>query len=153
MNMAATYSPPAICGTVTFGRQLAVYLLCSVWKEVTLFFQNENEGIYKIKKPFRINWKAFLNEYGSYLLSSRHWRDSTFGHESRLWKLICINSGNIQHKKASQFPERLFKWIWQLPTLPHFCAVPSAMRGLTSLFGMGRGEHPRQNHHKTVCRV
>ena len=28
--------------------------------------------------------------------------------------------------------------------------VPSAMRGLTSLFGMGRGEHPRQNHHKKV---
>ena len=27
-------------------------------------------------------------------------------------------------------------------------AVPSAMRGLTSLFGMGRGEHPRQYHHK-----
>ena len=24
------------------------------------------------------------------------------------------------------------------------------MRGLTSLFGMGRGEHPRQNHHKIV---
>jgi hypothetical protein len=24
------------------------------------------------------------------------------------------------------------------------------MRGLTSLFGMGRGEHPRQNHHKKV---
>jgi hypothetical protein len=22
------------------------------------------------------------------------------------------------------------------------------MRGLTSLFGMGRGEHPRKNHHK-----
>ena len=22
------------------------------------------------------------------------------------------------------------------------------MRGLTSLFGMGRGEHPRENHHK-----
>ena len=40
--------------------------------------------------------------------------------------------------------------IWQLPTLPHFGAVPSAMRGLTTLFGMGRGEHPRQNHHKKV---
>jgi hypothetical protein len=26
------------------------------------------------------------------------------------------------------------------------------MRGLTSLFGMGRGEHPRQNHHKKVIR-
>jgi hypothetical protein len=24
------------------------------------------------------------------------------------------------------------------------------MRGLTSLFGMGRGEHPRQNHHKSI---
>ena len=24
------------------------------------------------------------------------------------------------------------------------------MRGLTSLFGMGRGEHPRQNHHKDL---
>lgn len=26
--------------------------------------------------------------------------------------------------------------------------VPSAMRGLTSLFGKGRGEDPRNNHHK-----
>ncbi len=29
--------------------------------------------------------------------------------------------------------------IWRLPTLPHCGAVPSAMGGLTSLFGMGRG--------------
>ena len=28
--------------------------------------------------------------------------------------------------------------------------VPSAMGDLTSLFGMGRGEHPRKNHHKNV---
>ncbi len=28
--------------------------------------------------------------------------------------------------------------------------VPSAIRGLTALFGMGRGEHPWQNHHKKV---
>ena len=28
--------------------------------------------------------------------------------------------------------------------------VPSAMRDLTALFGKGRGEHPRQNHHKKV---
>jgi hypothetical protein len=27
------------------------------------------------------------------------------------------------------------------------------MRGLTSLFGMGRGEHPRQNHHKNVNKL
>ena len=33
---------------------------------------------------------------------------------------------------------------------PGLTRVPSAMRDLTSLFGMGRGEHPRQNHHKLV---
>ena len=33
---------------------------------------------------------------------------------------------------------------------PRKIQVPSAMRGLTSLFGKGRGEHPRQNHHKIV---
>ena len=31
---------------------------------------------------------------------------------------------------------------------PSVMQVPSAMGDLTSLFGMGRGEHPRQNHHK-----
>jgi hypothetical protein len=28
--------------------------------------------------------------------------------------------------------------------------VPSAIRGLTALFGMGRGEHPWNNHHKKL---
>ncbi len=45
---------------------------------------------------------------------------------------------------------KAFKGIWQLPTLPHCCAVPSAMAGLTSLFGKGRGEHRRQYHHKIL---
>ena len=27
------------------------------------------------------------------------------------------------------------------------------MRGLTSLFGMGRGEHPRQNHHNILNKI
>jgi hypothetical protein len=36
---------------------------------------------------------------------------------------------------------------WRLPTLPLVTAVPLALRGLTALFGMGRGEHPRYNHH------
>ena len=36
---------------------------------------------------------------------------------------------------------------WRLPTLPPVTAVPLALRGLTALFGMGRGEHPRYNHH------
>ena len=36
---------------------------------------------------------------------------------------------------------------WQRLTLPPFTAVPSALKGLTSLFGMGRGGHLRYNHH------
>ena len=31
---------------------------------------------------------------------------------------------------------------WRLPTLPLGIAVPSALTGLTSLFGMGRGGSP-----------
>ena len=43
-------------------------------------------------------------------------------------------------------------------TLPHCSAVPSAQVGLTSLFGMGRGDHHRYSHRKTIerdttCRV
>jgi hypothetical protein len=36
---------------------------------------------------------------------------------------------------------------------PSVMRVPSAMGDLTSLFGMGRGEHPRQNHHKILISV
>ena len=35
-------------------------------------------------------------------------------------------------------------------TLPQI-AVPSAQAGLTSLFGMGRGEPRRNNHLKAIC--
>jgi hypothetical protein len=35
-------------------------------------------------------------------------------------------------------------------TLPHVIAVPSAQAGLTSLFGMGRGEPHRYSHLKTL---
>ena len=40
------------------------------------------------------------------------------------------------------------------PTYSPVCmqTVPSAMRGLTSLFGKGRGEHPRHKHHKEAVR-
>ena len=41
-------------------------------------------------------------------------------------------------------PESLLKVSegWRLPTLPLGIAVPSALTGLTSLFGMGRGGSP-----------
>ena len=34
--------------------------------------------------------------------------------------------------------------------LSHITAVSSALVGLTSLFGMGRGEHHRKNHQKIL---
>ncbi len=37
---------------------------------------------------------------------------------------------------------------WRRPTFPRTGAVSSAMRGLTSLFGMGRGVHPLYSHQK-----
>ena len=36
--------------------------------------------------------------------------------------------------------------------LSHITAVPSAQSGLTSLFGMGRGEPRRNNHLKAFCK-
>ena len=36
--------------------------------------------------------------------------------------------------------------------LSHKIAVPSAQAGLTSLFGMGRGEPRRNNHLKSLCK-
>ena len=39
-----------------------------------------------------------------------------------------------------------FKRDWRRPTFPRTSAVSSAMRGLTSLFGMVRGGHPLHSH-------
>jgi hypothetical protein len=35
-------------------------------------------------------------------------------------------------------------------TLPHDSVVPSALKGLTALFGMGRGGHLRKSHHNIL---
>jgi hypothetical protein len=70
---------------------------------------------------------------------------------SSLLNSAVIKYGKI--KRPFRFSERPFKRIWQLPTLPHCGAVPSAIRGLTSLFGMGRGEHPWKNHHKSFAHL
>ena len=51
-----------------------------------------------------------------------------------------------RHKKKSPktFVSELSSKRRRLPTLPHCIAVPSALVGLTSLFGMGRGGTPPQ---------
>jgi hypothetical protein len=43
--------------------------------------------------------------------------------------------------------------LWHLPTLPGLIQVPSAVRGLTALFGMGRGEHPPYQHHQVFMNL
>ena len=53
---------------------------------------------------------------------------------------------SLKTRKPHNFRyEASFK-IWHRPTLPHVTAVPSALAGLTSLFGMGRGGHRRYRH-------
>jgi len=58
--------------------------------------------------------------------------------------------GGYGHKKTSN--KLMLEVIINMATTysPSKMRVPSAMGDLTSLFGMGRGEHPRQNHHKTL---
>ena len=40
--------------------------------------------------------------------------------------------------------------LWRLPTLPGLTQVSSAVLGLTSLFGMGRGEHQANSHQQAL---
>ena len=43
--------------------------------------------------------------------------------------------------------------LWRLPTLPGLIQVSSAVLGLTSLFGMGRGEHQANSHQQVLLLV
>ena len=54
------------------------------------------------------------------------------------------------NKKIPHFREGFLKKGDDI--LSHITAVPSAQSGLTSLFGMGRGEPRRNNHLKLVCK-
>jgi hypothetical protein len=60
-------------------------------------------------------------------------------------KLLIDPNG---HKKTPSFLTRFLLMIWRLLTLPPVRAVPSALPGLTTLFGMGRGEHRHYYHHE-----
>ena len=54
---------------------------------------------------------------------------------------------SVQNKKPRFVRNRVFKKKGG-DILSHITAVPSAQSGLTSLFGMGRGEPRRNNHLK-----
>ena len=53
-------------------------------------------------------------------------------------------------KKASSLDEALVIKDRQRLTLPGVILVPSALAGLTALFGMGRGDPRRYSHLKIV---
>jgi hypothetical protein len=57
-----------------------------------------------------------------------------------------VDAADIKQESPCSSEQRLLDKIWHRPTLPHFTAVPSALAGLTSLFGMGRGGHRRYRH-------
>jgi hypothetical protein len=54
----------------------------------------------------------------------------------------------IKNKKACLFRQAFLKKGDDI--LSHITAVPSAQAGLTTLFGMGRGEPRRNNHLKRL---
>jgi hypothetical protein len=61
------------------------------------------------------------------------------------------NCAEITQLRAQKNPISKTDWViinMAATYSPSVMRVPSAMGDLTSLFGMGRGEHPRQNHHK-----
>ena len=72
-----------------------------------------------------------------------------------LWYSILIKTYFFYHqwsvnKKPSTVSCEGFYKIGHRPTLPPFTAVPLALAGLTSLFGMGRGGHRRYRHLKIL---
>ena len=67
--------------------------------------------------------------------------------------LGLFNSGMFEFNSFSLKASTNTIINWQRLTLPPVKAVPSALVGLTSLFGMGRGGPHRYNHHKILHSV
>ena len=68
---------------------------------------------------------------------------SPSAHVPRITLIHITHARLLSHtdiKKAAQISLSCLRW--RRPTLPHVTAVPSALKGLTSLFGMGRGGTP-----------
>ena len=57
-----------------------------------------------------------------------------------------------EQKKKSLTDVRLFSKGGRRPTFPRVVAVSSALPGLTSLFGMGRGAPRRHSRHESLFR-
>jgi hypothetical protein len=62
-----------------------------------------------------------------------------------------ILKSGLNAKKPLDFSKG-FRTMWRRPTLPGVTPVPSALQGLTSLFGMGRGGTPALGR-LNLCRL
>jgi hypothetical protein len=86
-------------------------------------------------------------EFFSSKFSSFYWLEDTPANEQtqdkpfKSKKPYPINSGRVLIKNRQRL------------TLPDVIPVPSAQAGLTSLFGMGRGEPHRYSHLKVLTAV
>ena len=74
-----------------------------------------------------------------------------FCSKGRIVTRYLSDLANARNKKSPvQWSTELSFKIGHRPTLPPVTAVPLALAGLTSLFGMGRGGHRRYRHLKIL---
>ena len=66
---------------------------------------------------------------------------------------VSVGVNTRKTKKPSAFPQKALLEIWQRPTLSGLSLIPLALRGLTSLFGMGRGGPFRYSHQKNFRHI
>ena len=74
---------------------------------------------------------------GPGICGSKYVEDVEAARSVRVWGSAPIQKKRVLRRTSEDSPEER-----QLPTLPPGLAVPSAMTGLASLFGMGRGGSP-----------
>ena len=74
---------------------------------------------------------------GPGICGSKYVEDAKAARSVRAWDSAPIQKKRVLRRTSEDSPEER-----QLPTLPPGLAVPSAMTGLASLFGMGRGGSP-----------
>ena len=90
---------------------------------------------------------------GRTTLAARSGATPTRDREVKRGWLTC--AARLKRKKATLIQSGFFilMVLWRLPTLPGLTQVSSAVLGLTSLFGMGRGEHQANSHQQDFLLV
>ena len=107
-----------------------------------------------------MNYERRTKNYGFWFLNFLGQQTTDFGNAVSRRDVVILSGvqtaiaflrgrsgeGYIKQKTPSEIAEGSVMG-WRRPTFPQIDAVSSALRGLTSLFGMGRGGPPRYSHH------